>query len=99
MFKAHIAYDIVEKQLKEKYGEKFKLKVKIAYQYQWGQHKIDILFTKDKKALWVFKFKKELYMNIVDEIEYKDKFTAVDLYTTLADNAVETIQALKRTYD
>ena len=99
MFTAHIAFDQVEAKLKDKYGEDYELKVKIAYQYKFGNHKIDILFTEDNCALWVFKYKGELYMNIVDEIEYKDEFTAVDLFTTLATNAVDSIKAIKRTYD
>lgn len=92
------SFEEVEKKLQERYGEKFKFKPKMSYQYSYGSTKIDIHFCKDM-AFWIAKYKGEYYMNIVDEVKYKDRFVALDLYTTLAENAVETIKALKRTYD
>lgn len=87
LFKTYIADTIVEKHLQERYGKRYKFKVEMSYQYQYKSCKVDIHFTADKKALWIFKYKGEYYMNIVEDVELKDKYTVIDLYLSLVDNA------------
>jgi hypothetical protein len=94
MFLEMISFEEVEKKLKERYGEDFKFKPKMSYQYEWGKLKFDIHFCKDM-AFWIAKYKGDYYMNIVDEVKYKDRFVALDLYTTLVKNAIETFQHLR----
>lgn len=86
-FKTFIADSIVEKHMQDRYGKKYKLKVDMSYQHQYKSCKIDIHFTADKKALWVFKYKGDLYMNIVEKVQLKDKFSIIDLYLNLVQNA------------
>jgi hypothetical protein len=88
------SFEEVEKKLQDKYGEDFKFKPKMSYQCDFGKHKIDIHFCKDM-AFWVTKYKGEFYMNIVDEVKYKDRFVAIDLYLSLVENARETIKHLR----
>lgn len=89
-----IAFDIVEKKLQEKYGEDYKFKPKMSYQTTFRKIKIDIHFTKDM-AFWIAKYKGEYYMNIVDEVKYKDRFVAIDLYLMLKENAENTFKHLR----
>jgi len=91
LYKMFIGEDVLEKQFQEKYGKKYKLKIEMEYQYQYKSTKIDIGFTADKKAFWAFRYRKQVYMNILEEIELKDKYTVIDIYTTLAENAVASI--------
>lgn len=95
MYKYFIKDEIVEEKLQDKYGKDYKLDILIRYQYEWSKIKFDIVFTKDNKALWIGKYKGDHYMNIIEEVTYDDDFTALDLYTTLAENAVNTIKHLR----
>jgi len=88
-YKMFIGEDVIQKHFQDKYGKKYKLKLDIEYQYRYKSLKVDIGFTADKKAFWAFRYKKEVYMNIIEDIELKDKYTTIDVYTTLAENAVE----------
>lgn len=103
-FKTFISDEIVQEKMRAKYGKKYKLKMDMSYQYQYKSTKIDIGFTADKKAFWIFKWKGDYYMNIIDEITLKDKYRVVDIYVTLAENAVESLnhivemEKLKRSY-
>ena len=89
LFKTYISDEIVEKHFKAKYGKKYKLKIDIQYQFQYKSHKIDIGFTEDRKAFWIFQYKKEYYMNIIEDIEFKDKYQILDVYSTLMENSVD----------
>lgn len=89
LYKVFIEPKIVEEHMRKKYGKDFVLKIQMQYQYRYKSCKIDIGFTADKKAFWIFKYKGDYYMNIIDEIKLKDKYSVIDIYTTLAENAVE----------
>lgn len=95
MYKVYIDPLIVTEQMKTKYGDDYKLEIDVAYQAMCGNTKIDIIFTKDTKALWIAKYKGEFYMSIIDEIELDDKYRVIDIYTTLSENAQATLKALK----
>jgi hypothetical protein len=95
IFKVCIADNIVEEKLKQYYGKDYKLDLDIRYQVESAKTKIDIIFTKDNKALWIFKYKKEYYMNVIDGIFLKDKYTVLDVYTTLIENAIASLKAIK----
>lgn len=105
LFKVFISDKIVEGKFQDKYGKDYKLKVDVSYQYQYKSHKVDIGFTKDKKAYWIFKYKGEYYMNILEEIDLGDKYMVIDIYNTMIENAVATLnnitgmQKLKRKYE
>lgn len=88
LFRQYISDEIVESKFKDKYGKKYKLKLEIQYQTEFNKTKIDIGFTEDNKAFWIFKYKGDYYMNIMEEIELKDKYTVLDIYTTLVENAI-----------
>ncbi len=95
MYKIYTDPKIVEKHMKEKYGKKYKLEIDVEYQSSVGNTKVDIIFTKDAKALWIAKYKGEHYMSIMDKIDLKDKYTVIDIFTTLSENAQATLRALK----
>lgn len=88
-YKIFISDDIAQEKMRERYGEKYKLKVAMSYQHKYKSCKIDVVFTKDKKAYWIFKYKGEYYMNIIEDIVYKDRFVVIDIYTTLIENAID----------
>lgn len=104
LFKVFISDEIVQEKFRDKYGKKYKLKIDVSYQYQYKSHKIDIGFTKDKKAYWIVKYKGDYYMNIIEDVDLGDKYMVVDIYLTLAENAVASLnnltgmQKLKRKY-
>lgn len=99
MYKSYIKDDIVEKQLRDKYGYKknYKLKIDVEYQSSYKNIPIDILFTQDKKAMWIAKFKGEYYMSIVDDIKLTDDYTVLDIYTTLEENAKDSLKVITKT--
>lgn len=80
IFKTFIADEIAQEKLRDRYGAKYKLKVDMAYQYQHKSCKIDIVFTKDKKAYWIFKYKGDYYMNIIEGLQLKDKYSIIDVF-------------------
>lgn len=94
LFKQYVSDEIVEKHFKERYGENYKLEIDIQYQFEFRNKKMDVGFTKDDKAFWIFQYKKDHYMNIMEGIELKDKYTILDIYTTLMQNAVDTYKHL-----
>lgn len=94
LFKQYISDEIVAEKFKERYGKKYKLKIEIQYQVEHNRNKIDIGFTEDDKAFWIFKYKKDYYMNIIENIDLGDKYTVLDVYTTLVENAVNTYRHL-----
>lgn len=90
LFKQYISEEIVQGKFQDKYGKDYKLKMDMQYQFQYKSHKIDIGFTRDRKAFWIFKYKEDYYMNIIEDITFKDKYEIIDVYTTLMDNSVDT---------
>lgn len=90
LFREYISDEIVQEKFRDKYGKKYKLKLDIQYQVQYKSAKIDVGFTQDKKAFWIFKYKDDYYMNIIEELEEKDKYSLIDVYTTLVTNAQDT---------
>lgn len=96
MYKSYIKDEILEKQFRAFYGDKYKLKIEMQYQGMYKNTPIDIIFTKDEKAAWIAKYKGEYYMNVVDNIELKDKYSIIDLYTTLVDNAKDSLKVVKK---
>lgn len=94
LFKRFISDEIVESKFQDKYGKDYKLKIEIQYQFEFRNKKMDIGFTKDDKAYWMFKFKDEYYMNIMDGIVLEDKYTVLDVYNTLMENAVASYRAV-----
>mgnify|MGYP001811675190 CR=1 FL=1 len=90
LYKVYIADKIKEEKFKDKYGKKYKLKIDVQYQYRYKSTKIDVAFTADKKAFWMFKYKGDYYMNIIDEIDLGDKYYILDIFMTLIENATET---------
>jgi len=104
LYKTFISDKVVQEKMRDLYGKKYKLKMEMSYQYKYKSTKVDIGFTADKKAFWILKYKGEYYMNIIDGIELKDKYSVIDLYITLSENAVESfnqlaeMQKLKRSY-
>ena len=95
LYKVYISDKIVESKMRDRYGKDYKLKMEMQYQHVHKRMKIDVGFTADKKAFWIFKYKGEYYMNIVDEVELKDKYTVIDLYCNLVDNACESFDQIK----
>ena len=95
LYKTFISDKIVEGKMQDKYGKKYKLKMEMEYQHLHKRTTIDIGFTADKKSFWMFKYKSEYYMNIVDEIDLKDKYTVIDLYSNLVGNACESFDQIK----
>ena len=89
LFTQFISDEIVQDQFRKKYGKKYGLKLEMQYQFEYNRTKIDIGFTADAKAFWIFKYKGEYYMNIMEEIEEKDKYTLTDVFTTLLQNAID----------
>lgn len=89
LFNQYISDEIVQDQFRKKYGKKYKLTLEIQYQFEYNRCKMDIGFTADSKAFWIFKYKGEYYMNIMEDIELKDKYTVLDVYTTLLQNAID----------
>lgn len=96
MYKAYIKDEIVEKHFQKYYGDKYELNIEIQYQGKYKNTPIDIIFTADDKAAWIAKYKGEYFMNVVDNIELKDKYSIIDLYTTLVDNAKDSLKAIKK---
>lgn len=94
LFKEFISEDIVESKFQDKYGKKYKLKMDMQYQFQYKSHKMDIGFTADRKGFWIFKYKEDYYMNIIEDITFTDKYEIIDIYTTLMDNAVNTYKMI-----
>ncbi len=94
LFKNFINDKIVEKHFKERYGKKYKLEMDMQYQFQYKSHTIDVGFTADKKAFWIFKYKNEYYMNIIEDITFKDKYMAIDIYITLTENAINSYKQI-----
>lgn len=94
LFNQYISEEIVQTKFQDKYGKGYKLKVDMSYQFKYKSHKIDIGFTADKKAFWIFKYKEDYYMNIIEDITFTDKYEIIDVYTTLMDNAVSTYKAV-----
>ena len=94
LYKIFISDEVLQKKFQSKYGKKYKLKLEMEYQYQHKSCKIDIGFTADKKAFWVFKYKGDIYMNIVEDVELKDKYTVIDLYLNLVENAKESYNSV-----
>lgn len=94
LYKEVIADNIVEEQFKTMFGKDFKLKAKARYQYSIGKTKIDIIFTKDKKALWITKYKRKYYGNAIENVVKGDGFNYIDVYTTFIQNAKDTIKAV-----
>lgn len=92
LFKEFISDEVVEKHFQERYGKDYELHIDVQYQFEHRKKKMDIGFTRDAKAFWIFQYKKEYYMNIMDDIELNDKYTVIDIYTTLEENA-------KKSYD
>lgn len=86
-FKTYIGDKIVEKHLQDRYGKDYKFQVEMSYQHQYKSCKIDVHFTADAKALWIFKYKEQYFMNIVEDVVLKDKYTVIDLYLNLVQNA------------
>lgn len=93
-FKLYIKDEIVEEQFKNWFGE-FTLKVKARYQAEIGNTKVDIIFTKDKKALYIMKYKGKYYGNAMSGVKKGDGFNYIDIYTTFIENAKDTIKRLK----
>lgn len=96
MYKSYIENDIVEKQFKKIYGDDYELKIEMSYQGMYKNTPIDILFTVDKKACWIAKYKGEYYMQVMDNIKLDDKYTVIDIYTTLLDNARDSLKVIKK---
>ena len=94
LFKRYISDEIVESKFQDRYGKDYKLKIEIQYQFEFRNKKMDIGFTKDGKAFWIFKFKDDYYMNIVEDIVFEDKYTVVDVYNNLMQNAVDSYRAI-----
>lgn len=94
LFKRYISDEIVESKFQDKYGKKYKLEIEIQYQFEFRNKKMDIGFTKDDKAYWMFKFKGEYYMNIIEDIVLEDKYTVLDVYNNLMENAVNSYRAI-----
>ncbi len=90
LFKEYIEEKIVEEKFRDRYGKKYKLKNEMQYQFEFNRIKMDVGFTEDLKAYWIFKYKGDYYMKIMEEIELKDKYSVLDIYTTLMENAVAT---------
>jgi len=88
-YKVFISDKIVLGKFQDKYGKKYKSEVELEYQHTHGTTKIDVGFTSDKKAFWIFKYKGEYYMNIIEDIVLKDKYTILDVYTTLVENSID----------
>lgn len=89
LFNQYISDEIVQEQFRKKYGKKYELKMEIQYQFEYNRTKMDVGFTADHKAFWIFKYKGEYFMNIMEEIELKDKYTVLDVYTTLLQNSID----------
>lgn len=90
IFKVFISDKIVEEKLRDRYGKDYKLEIEMNYQHRYKSTKIDVGFTHDNKAYWILKYKGDFYMNVIEDIELKDKYTVIDIYTTLVENAIDT---------
>lgn len=96
MYKLIIDHKIVEEQFKHWFGDDFKLLPKIQYQAEIGGTKVDIIFTKDKRALWIMKHKGKYYGNAMKEVHKGDGFYYVDIYQNFVENAKQTLKELKK---
>lgn len=91
-----ISNDIIEEQFKKWFGEDFVLNVEMRYQDKIANTKIEIIFTADEKALWICKYKGEYYGNALSNVFEKDKYTYIDVFYNLRENAIETLKKLKQ---
>jgi len=96
LFKIVISPEIIEKQFKDYFEKDWELDIWHVYQFEYRRTKIDIIFTKDQKAMWIMKYKGEYYGNAIDNIVEKDGLTYIDIYTTFIDNAIATIKDMKK---
>ena len=92
LYKIGITNEIIEENFKKWFGDDFVLKVKQRYQHTIGKTKVDIVFTKDNKALWITKYKGEYYGNAVDGVKKGDGFVYIDIFTTFIENAKKTLK-------
>jgi len=95
MYKFYIKQEIVEEKMQEYYGKDYKLVVEMSYQAKFHNTSIDIIFTKDDKAFWIAKYKGEYYMQVLDDIKLDDKYTVIDIYKNLEENAKDSLKGLK----
>lgn len=96
MYKAYIKDEIAEEQFQIYYGKDYKLKIEMQYQGMFKNTPIDIIFTADNKACWLAKYKGMYYAQMMDNIELKDKYTVIDIYTSLLDNAKDSLKVIKK---
>lgn len=60
-----------------------------------GRTEVTFLFTDKDKACWVAKYKGEIYGQSVTNIEKQDKYTLLDVFKTLRENATKTLKEIK----
>jgi hypothetical protein len=96
MFNIVIEPEIVEKEFKKFFDKDWELDIWHSYQYVYNRTKIDIIFTKDSKAMWIMKYKGQYYGDVMENIKEKDGLVYIDIYTTFVDQAIRTIKDLKK---
>lgn len=95
-YKIGISNEIIEEQFKNWFGEDFKLDVEMRYQDTFKNTNIEIIFTEDDKALWICKYKGQYYGNVLSNVFEQDKYTYIDVFYNLRENAIKTIRDLKK---
>ena len=94
-YKSFIKPDVVEKHFKATYGDDYKLMIEMQYQIKYKNTPVDLIFTHDDKVAWICYYKKQYYANFIHDIELKDKYTIIDIYEAISENARETLKAIK----
>lgn len=96
MYKIVTSENIIQEQFKDYFEKDWKLDVWHIYQFTHKKTTIDIVFTKDKKAMWIMKYKGKYYGDAMSNIEERDGLTYIDIYTTFTEQAIATINDLKK---
>jgi len=60
-----------------------------------GTTEYTIVFTNNKKAAWIAKYKGTYYGNVISHIVEQDRYSLLDVFKTLRENAQASIKALK----
>lgn len=88
-------YGIEDKIIKEQFKLEGEFEIEHRLADKIGKTVIDICFCSDNRALWICKYKKKYYGNMIKNIEVADKYSLIDVFYSLRENAIKTLKFLK----